>query len=72
MNKTLLHALATETENGEGGYAVRHGKHALSDFGVPLPGEHEPHINPMAAAYPCLFPFWRRSTGDARRASPIV
>jgi len=57
MNKTLLHALATETENGEGGYAVRHGKHALSDFGVPLPGEHEPHINPMAAAYPCLFPF---------------
>lgn len=56
----MLYALSQVKQPGdEGGYAVRHGRRPVRDFGLPRQGEHvDVHTkNPLAAAYPCLWPY---------------
>ncbi|KAK6984419.1 hypothetical protein R3P38DRAFT_2575984, partial [Favolaschia claudopus] len=47
----------------EGGYAVRHGRHPVSDFGRPRKEATEPadpdRANLFEKAFPCLFPYGR-------------
>ena len=52
----MKYALAN-LEDQEGGYIVRHGAKLLSEFGTSLPNQDTPLQNPLAAAYPVLFPY---------------
>lgn len=53
-------------EGKEGGYAVRHSQAAVSDFGRDLEGQ-ERDMNPLAAAFPTLFPYGRGGFENSRR-----
>lgn len=59
----MLSGLANLWQEGqEGGYAVRHGRRPVRDFGRRLPGEvttvaGEDEQNFFEKAYPCLFPY---------------
>ena len=59
----MLSGLANLWQEGqEGGYAVRHGRRPVRDFGRWLPGEvttiaGEDEHNFFEKAYPCLFPY---------------
>ncbi|KAJ6543482.1 hypothetical protein B0H10DRAFT_2389367 [Mycena sp. CBHHK59/15] len=50
-------------EGKEGAYAVRHGRHPVSDFGKPRAGDPEPadpdRPNFFEKVFPCLFPYGR-------------
>ena len=62
-NELMLSGLANLWQEGqEGGYAVRHGRQPVHDFGRRLPGElpstaEENEYNFFERAYPCLFPY---------------
>ncbi|CAK5266163.1 unnamed protein product [Mycena citricolor] len=61
-NEMMHWGLANLWRTGEeGGYAVRHGSHPVSDFGRPPQGSTEPadpdRPNFFERAFPCLFPF---------------
>ena len=63
-NELMMSGLANLWEEGqEGGYAVRHGRQPVRDFGRRLPGEvastslEEDHHNFFEKAFPCLFPY---------------
>lgn len=59
--------------DGEGGYAVRHSRHPVSDFGRPKAGAtaHEREAlrlaNPMMSAFPILFPYGQGAIEGERR-----
>lgn len=60
----MLYALANlHTEGKEGGYAARHSKQPVNDFGRPRPNASEEEkaalrkANPMMSAFPILFPY---------------
>lgn len=44
-------------EDKEGSYVVRHGLQPLSEFGQTRGNDKPPRQNPLAAAYPLLFPY---------------
>ncbi|KAF8443785.1 hypothetical protein L210DRAFT_3611238 [Boletus edulis BED1] len=44
-------------EGKESGYIVRHGSKPISEFGKGRVNEADPKHNPLAAAYPLLFPY---------------
>lgn len=49
-------ALANLSDSSkEGGYVIRHSRHALDDFGETV--AHAGGCNPLAAAFPVLFPY---------------
>jgi len=52
----LLNALSN-ADFTEPAYDVRHSRQPVSDFGAPRGDYPEPERNPMAAAYPLLFPY---------------
>lgn len=57
LNELMKYGLTNLLGEGkEGGYAVRHGQNAISDFGRDLEGQ-EQDMNPLAAAFPTLFPY---------------
>lgn len=61
----LMNALANMSD--EGGYAVRHSKHAVSDFCYANdPAGVEPSPNYSLMAFPSLFPFGRGGIEQAR------
>jgi len=60
LNELMKYALTNmedKSELKEGGYAVRHSLMPVSDFGSGQRGECNPNLNPLAAAYPVLFPY---------------
>ena len=56
VDEQMKYVLAN-TQEREGGYAVRHGTHPLSEFGNGGGKYEMPALNPIAAAYPVLFPY---------------
>lgn len=56
LDERMKYALANMEER-EGGYVVRHGAKPLSEFGTGYGTEDLPTRNPLAAAYPNLFPY---------------
>jgi hypothetical protein len=59
-SELMLYALANvEKPFDKGGYAVRHGREPVNEFGYPRPGDHTdaPRRNPLAAAFPVLWPY---------------
>lgn len=70
-------ALENLERQGEGGYAVRHSRNAVSDFGqsrgAEAGGSAEGGVrrrNPMVAAFPCLFPYGRGGM-EMKRKVPV-
>ncbi|KAG2125704.1 uncharacterized protein EDB93DRAFT_1110038 [Suillus bovinus] len=60
LNELMKYALTNmedKSELKEGGYAVRHSLMPVSDFSSGQHGECNPNLNPLAAAYPVLFPY---------------
>jgi hypothetical protein len=58
-NELMTYALCNldnSQDRNEGGYAVRHSRRPVPDFGQSLPGQKE-HRNPLMAAYPLLWPY---------------
>lgn len=61
-NDLMMWALANSSGEKEGGYLNRHGRDPVNMFGRPREGEggeldQEVRKNPLAAAYPTLFPY---------------
>jgi len=62
-NDLMSYALANlHDPTKESGYAVRHGTRAIEDFGFARPSQSSDHPtsshrNPLAAAYPVLYPY---------------
>ncbi|KAF8416207.1 hypothetical protein L210DRAFT_3656731 [Boletus edulis BED1] len=56
MDERMKYALANQ-QDSEGGYIVRHGVKPLSEFGTGRGDRTAPTENPLAAAYPVLFPY---------------
>ncbi|KIK80330.1 hypothetical protein PAXRUDRAFT_36221 [Paxillus rubicundulus Ve08.2h10] len=56
LDECMKYALAN-TEDSEGGYVVRHSVSPVSEFGVSPSGHPAPAQDPLAAAYPILFPY---------------
>lgn len=56
LDEHMKYTLAN-MEDREGGYVVRHGLKPLSEFGTGYGGQDPPARNPLAAAYPILFPY---------------
>ncbi|KAF9238950.1 hypothetical protein BU15DRAFT_88188 [Melanogaster broomeanus] len=58
LDECMKFALAN-MQGSEGGYVVRHGLRPVSEFGTSRHGGHQPapKQNPLAAAYPILFPY---------------
>lgn len=72
LNEVMMFALTNiEDTSKEGGYAVCHSHAPVSDFGMPRPGEsHGPHhVNPLAAAFPLLFPYGIGGIEEERKKS---
>ncbi|KAG9318983.1 hypothetical protein JVU11DRAFT_1099 [Chiua virens] len=58
LDERMKYALASiHDSDSEGGYAVRHGHQPLSEFGKGYRGQPDPKQNPLAAAFPMLFPY---------------
>lgn len=61
-SEMMMWGLANLWQQGEeGGYAVRHGRYPVNDFGNPRRGEEDPagadRPNFFEKAFPCLFPY---------------
>ena len=56
LDDQMKYAMAN-IEDREGGYVVRHGLKAISEFGRRREGYSDPRFNPLAAAFPILFPY---------------
>lgn len=67
----MMWALANAAGDEEGGYAIRHGRTPVNMFGRPRRNEPEDpkRRNPLAAAYPCLFPYGVGGIEDDRPVS---
>ena len=55
--KYALTNMEDKSESKEGGYAVRHSLMPVSDFSSDSESGQHKNLNPLAAAYPTLFPY---------------
>ena len=56
LDEHMKYALANMDDKKEG-YIVRHRARLISEFGTSLQNHDSPLRNPLAAAYPVLFPY---------------